>query len=96
MTLPIAPRSITKLDVTTEDYSFDFSPALAAGDAVASSVTPLVRAGDVVCVVKSLVGNVLTVRLSGGTVGLLCEVVLQVVTTGGARPAWALAVQITG
>jgi hypothetical protein len=96
MTLPVAPRSITKLDVAVEDYSFDFTPVLAVGDSVASSVAPLVRLGDVVAAVKSLVGNVITIRLSGGTAATSCEVVIQVITTGGAKPAWALAVQIVG
>lgn len=95
MTLPVAPRSISKLDVAIVDYSFDFTPVLAVGDAVASSVTPLVRIGDVVAAVKSLVGNVIAIRLSGGTAATACEVVIQVITTGGARPAWALGVQIT-
>lgn len=95
MNLPVAPRSITKLDVAVEDYSFDFTDALAAGDAAATAVTPLVRTGDVVATLKSLVGNVLSFRLSGGTPGTACEVVIQVVTTGGARPAWAMAVLIT-
>lgn len=95
MNLPVAPRRIEKLDLAIEDYSFDFSPVLAAGDSVASAGNPVVRVGTVVAVKRSLVGNVLSVRLSGGTAGMLCEVIVQVTTASGAQPAHAFQVQIT-
>ena len=94
-TLPIAPSLIKKLDLAVDDYSFDFTPALAAGDSIASSPTnPLVRSGDVVAVKRSLVGNVLAIRLSGGTVGVVSEVVLQATSTNGESPAFSLMVQV--
>lgn len=32
MTLPTAPKRVTKVDIAIDDYTFDFAPAIASGD----------------------------------------------------------------
>lgn len=94
MTLPTAPKKITKLDVATMDLSFDFTPVLAVGDTLVAADAAVVRVGDVIAVKRSLVGNVVTVRLSGGTAGVLSEVIVQGTAGSGERPAWSFVVQV--
>lgn len=95
MTLPTAPKRVTKVDIAIDDYTFDFAPAIASGD-TPSSASVLVRSGDVTAAMRSQVGTVVTVRLSGGTPGKVSEIAVQMVTTSGERPTWTFMVQVVG
>lgn len=54
----------------------------------------LVRSGDVTATMRSQVGTVVTVRLSGGTPGKVSEIAVQMVTASGERPTWTFMVQV--
>lgn len=79
-----APERV-KQSTEKRTVSFDFTNKLKTGDSVSGSPTPTITADvGITAGSPSLVGNVVSVQLSGGTNGTRYNVACNVTTTPGA------------
>ena len=62
-------------------YSFDFSPRLAVGETITSQVVTVSPSGPTTADSKS--GGIVTVMVSGGTVGVTYNLQVRAVTSAG-------------
>jgi hypothetical protein len=84
-----------KPDIQSRLYSFNFVKRLPTGDTFATAAGE-VRGGDVVCSNVTPDGTKIKFRLSGGTPGTDCEVMIYGTTVGGETPAEPVFISITG